>query len=814
MKRAINIAIGLASIALALTLLLLILMCAGVVGKSAYGIAKKNGFDGTEKEWLQSLVGEQGKSAYQMYVESLPKGETPLTEEQWINSFKGTEGQRGATWFSGSDEPDVEEARDGDFYLRVYSDFATRRGLVIYTFSGGEWTVVADMSYEATGDSVTDYRIRSKSDFEAFVAATESDKLNGFEGKTVYLDYDVQIDSANWTGIGSQDKPFRGAFDGRNHEVTIMRKQTEKLSVVDPTGFFANLGDDAKITNLTVNTITEKYLDFVDVHAWDNKGVATQYYAIKSVDGLATFRDAVNSGNSFAKQIVKLVADVDLSEQGNWTPIGTQENKFQGTFYGNNRTVSNLTCKVEKDYAGLFGYASNATFKNLTIDGATLEGEGYVGALLGASFPSGRIENVTVKNVTANGSHYIGGIVGAGYITVEDCKAYQVNITATPNLIGDDVYDNGDKIGGIAGQIREYDTIHRCAVEDVTLKGYRDIGGVAGYAYSLPETHTAKGVSITVDQTNFYEYKPTNIGGIFGYSTKGTSGGVTENVTYALDNVRVTKSQELINMLTLVNQIKPTRSNIVLESATYSPTANEQLRITADNVTLNGAGETATVIDTKGYYCSGQAAMEIMGNGCTLSNLKITGAPENKNVAMLKVTNLNNEIEVVENFKLSHVTIDNTSDGAMQGHGLNLHGVDGATIDYLTVNNYGKCGIAFAKATDVVVTNTNLTDSDNTNWANVGFMYSATSVDAYKTGSDVTVDFSSCTFGTNSGGAALIYSERPSQSHDGNVDVIRDVTLGLITKDNVPRGWTYTSDESGTWALTRQSSSGSTLQKN
>ena len=32
----------------------------GLAGKSAYEIAKEHGFEGTEEEWLASLVGEKG----------------------------------------------------------------------------------------------------------------------------------------------------------------------------------------------------------------------------------------------------------------------------------------------------------------------------------------------------------------------------------------------------------------------------------------------------------------------------------------------------------------------------------------------------------------------------------------------------------------------------------------------------------------------------------------------------------------------------------------------------------------------------------
>lgn len=74
-------------------------------GKSAYEIAKENGFNGTEAEWLASLTGADGKSAYQIAVENGFTG----TEAEWIESLKGKDGKTpyvgdNGNWFVGSDD--------------------------------------------------------------------------------------------------------------------------------------------------------------------------------------------------------------------------------------------------------------------------------------------------------------------------------------------------------------------------------------------------------------------------------------------------------------------------------------------------------------------------------------------------------------------------------------------------------------------------------------------------------------------------------------------------------------------------------------
>ena len=85
----------------------------GAPGKSAYQVAVDNGFEGTEEEWLLSL---QGKSAYEIAVELGYEG----TEEQWIASLKGEPGTtphigQNGNWFIGDTDTNVvAEGQDGN----------------------------------------------------------------------------------------------------------------------------------------------------------------------------------------------------------------------------------------------------------------------------------------------------------------------------------------------------------------------------------------------------------------------------------------------------------------------------------------------------------------------------------------------------------------------------------------------------------------------------------------------------------------------------------------------------------------------------
>lgn len=85
--------------------------------KSSYQLAVKNGFDGTEKEWLASLKGENGS-----------QGELgPVGPE-------GPAGKNGARWYSGNQPPKDDFGATGDYYL----DF---ENCAVYEKTDSGWTV-------------------------------------------------------------------------------------------------------------------------------------------------------------------------------------------------------------------------------------------------------------------------------------------------------------------------------------------------------------------------------------------------------------------------------------------------------------------------------------------------------------------------------------------------------------------------------------------------------------------------------------------------------------------------------------------------
>ncbi|NCB52118.1 MAG: hypothetical protein EOM54_09595 [Clostridia bacterium] len=99
-------------------------------------------------------------------------------------------------------------------------------------------------------------------------------------------------------------------------------------------------------------------------------GTSGDPYRIATAGDLAQLAVNVNNIADYSEdKYFKLTGVIDLTGS-RWTPIGTGDRPFSGTFDGNGFTVSGLSVESDEyQYAGLFGYASGAAFKNLTVGG-------------------------------------------------------------------------------------------------------------------------------------------------------------------------------------------------------------------------------------------------------------------------------------------------------------------------------------------------------------------------------------------------------------------------------------------------------------
>lgn len=182
--------------------------------------------------------------------------------------------------------------------------------------------------------------------------------------------------------------------------------------------------------------------------------LAAQTVNVGTADELEAIA-AQSATEDFSGQTITLTADIDLGGR-QWSPIGTKDLPFKGTFDGNGHLIKGLRAfaGTATDGVGLFGYiAQEGVVENLGINGGTLvaKTKRRIGTIAGVC--DGTIRQCWSMAEIAVAGNVVGGLVGdlTGNGVIEDC--YQSGL----------ILNGADTIGGIVGRnagklIRVYNT--------------------------------------------------------------------------------------------------------------------------------------------------------------------------------------------------------------------------------------------------------------------------------------------------------------------------------------------------------------------
>ena len=202
-------------------------------------------------------------------------------------------------------------------------------------------------------ENVTDFSIDPK----------KSDKAGnctvtvGYQGKTYTLTLTI-VDPNEITSISTTGPTKTRYFEDEELDTTGLvvtgktNNGTEVTVPLDLVEIEEGIPGSGKVT-VTV-TYKEEKATF-EIH---------RTLEIYDVADLKHFASKVNGGTSYSGKTITLNDNLDLKNV-EWSPIGTEEKKFEGTFSGNNKTISNLD-------ATLFGNAMG-TIKNVTVKDAAIE---------------------------------------------------------------------------------------------------------------------------------------------------------------------------------------------------------------------------------------------------------------------------------------------------------------------------------------------------------------------------------------------------------------------------------------------------------
>ena len=308
--------------------------------------------------------------------------------------------------------------------------------------------------------------------------------------------------------------------------------------------YYKDLKGEEKIVELEAEIEVQFYKEIYTYEDWQSieEGTYQNYRLMADIDfsGRTNVKNNITVNRLEAENRIYTLKNIDLSYDSPNTGlinnvkssiknIGFENIKLtntsnSGNYFGvissNSGNMENLNFKdiiinaKGISYLGCIGgMVSGDGIKNIKLQNITINGNGYIGGLLGyiKLDKEGIIKDIKGNNLTIEGkSNYVGGIIGYQY----------GKYLETSNIsISDSNIKGNDYTGGIWGYIYYY-KITYLVVNNLDISGHSHVGGIAGY-------------SITISSATEYLYQNMEIldsditgtgnyiGGVTGYSYGG-----------------------------------------------------------------------------------------------------------------------------------------------------------------------------------------------------------------------------------------------------------------------------------------------------
>ncbi|NLB84782.1 MAG: hypothetical protein GX794_01525, partial [Acholeplasmataceae bacterium] len=296
--------------------------------------------------------------------------------------------------------------------------------------------------------------------------------------------------------------------------------------------------------------VSGKSNDSVKVNVKDGLGTKEIPFLIRTKFDMDELSRKVSEGNSYNDYYFKVDDGIAEIKLGNFIPIGTSSNPFQGSFDGNGVNFDIAIERPNANRIGLYGYVTVGVIENFSLTGS-VKGRNHVGSAAGFAH-----SNITIKNIynqaKIEGASEVGGLVG---------RVQQATLT--------NLYNRGEIIG----------------------TNY--VGGLVGYTWkngNQYSSYTTYRNSITNSYSSGLVSANSNVGGIIGYdhsANHSTSANARTNLYY--------------DVIVIAEYDQPMASKpSSLESATYALNTSKFFKEMASR--LNSDFVFLEITDTYGYY--------------------------------------------------------------------------------------------------------------------------------------------------------------------------------------------------------------------
>lgn len=212
---------------------------------------------------------------------------------------------------------------------------------------------------------------------------------------------------------------------------------------------------------------------------WEGEGTENNPFKLSSTEDVQKLSNYVANGSSTEGKYFAVTEDITLPAE--WTPVGTDKNRFAGTIDGKIDEKGNCaTIIVPEGGKPLLGYVLNATVKNLNIKGSRIEGYGLIDHFVGVNVTSTTVlDNITILSGT---NILKSGLLGTEITTniyagcSTSCTAEIRNCKVQSGVV---VGYSGteSKVGSLAG--RFIGVVENCE-SSATVKGVDYVGGLVG----------------------------------------------------------------------------------------------------------------------------------------------------------------------------------------------------------------------------------------------------------------------------------------------------------------------------------------------
>lgn len=236
---------------------------------------------------------------------------------------------------------------------------------------------------------------------------------------------------------------------------------------------------------------------------------------ISTADELVAFAANVNSGTTYEDELIVLSGDINMSGVVNFTPIGTWDHPFLGTFDGQGHIIENLSVSIENGdtniRAGLFGCVGDDEYE-------------VGGAVQNFTIKSAIIENASTSNSggTQEGKEAAESSTGIAVATLRWGTVN--NITTTPDCRATGYYRTGGIVGDVRGA-NNVSVISMCVNNATVVGNNLYTGGIVGAAHDVSLTPSVMGSTIencTNNGSVTAANNGSNVGGIVGYADRAT----------------------------------------------------------------------------------------------------------------------------------------------------------------------------------------------------------------------------------------------------------------------------------------------------